>query len=95
MYPCPLHPFVIYIFKKNSEICHKSVVDVVIAESLKHNFVSVSLFQKKVISFMYEQFQVINKIYFFSDGTGPNTKVEEKFKIFVTFLKYMVFSVYH
>lgn len=72
---CTIHPFVIY-FNENNQLKHISFV--IIAESLKHNYAAVHLFQKKLIEFMWKRFSTINKIYFFSDGAGSQYKNKKK-----------------
>lgn len=73
---CTIHPFVVY-YKNGDNIDHISVV--VIAESLKHDVTAVYLFQKRLLAFMQQKFNAIEKIEFFSDGAGGQYKNKKNF----------------
>lgn len=73
---CTLHPFSIYY---NTEEGLQTVSFVIVAESLQHNIVSVYLFQTKLITFLTNQFGIIRKIYFFSDGSAAQYKNRKNF----------------
>lgn len=75
---CTIHPFCIYYKDENDDLKHKSLV--IIAESLKHNFESVYLFQRKLLQFLKDTFSTnIQKISFFSDGSGGQYKNKKNF----------------
>lgn len=69
---CTIHPFSVYFKNESDDIQHRSVI--VIAESLKHDFAAVKLFQNKLLQYLKSTFSVIKKIYFFSDGAGGQYK---------------------
>lgn len=69
---CTIHPFVIYYKDQENTLCHQSFV--VISESVKHDYAAVYQFQMKLIGFLKEKFNVINKIFFFSDGAAGQYK---------------------
>lgn len=66
-----LFPIVIY-YRENSETKHCSLVG--ISDCLKHDTVSVYMFQKELITFLRKKFTVVNKIYYFSDGAPQQFK---------------------
>lgn len=74
---CTIHPFVIYYKDENSVLLHQSLL--IIAESLRHNYKAVYQYQQKLIAFLKEQFTVINKIMFFSDGAASQYKNKKNF----------------
>lgn len=73
---CTIHPFVIY-YKHGNEIDHLSIV--MIAESLKHDVIAVYLFQKRILAFLKEHFNSMERIIFFSDGAGGQYKNKKNF----------------
>lgn len=71
-----IHPFVIY-FKEENEIKHCSFV--IISECLEHNTIAVYTFQKKLIQFLKSKFKEVEKLYYFSDGSGAQYKNKKNF----------------
>lgn len=73
-----LHPYVVY-YKNSNEIQHDSFV--VISEYLKHDAVSVHLFNKKLINFLIMKHGTNNvrKLFYFSDGAASQYKNKSNF----------------
>ncbi|XP_046591732.1 uncharacterized protein LOC124293708 [Neodiprion lecontei] len=73
-----IHPFVVY-YVENEDLKHKSFV--IISENLQHNTVAVHLFQKKLISRLFEFFgsEVIKKMIYFTDGASAQYKNKSNF----------------
>lgn len=74
---CTVHPIVIYFKTENGDVEHINYV--VIAESLTHNAAAVFLFHQKMISFLRDNFDSIEKIFFFSDGAASQYKNKTNF----------------
>lgn len=73
-----VHPYVIY-YNNGDEIEHYNFV--IISESLKHDTVAVSLFNKKMIHFLKQKHgcEQVRKIFFFSDGAASQYKNKKNF----------------
>lgn len=73
-----IHPFVVY-YVVNEGLQHKSFV--IISENLQHNTVAVHLFQKKLISRLFEFFgsEVIKKMIYFTGGASAQYKNKSNF----------------
>lgn len=72
-----IHPISLY-YCQMGELKFKSFV--IISECLIHNTVSVYTFQKKLIQFLKENFiSSLEKIYYFSDGSGAQYKNRKNF----------------
>lgn len=74
---CTIHPFAIYFKDENDELQHQSLL--IIAESNKHNYTAVYQFQQELFAYLREQFQIISRIIFFSDGAGSQYKNKMNF----------------
>lgn len=74
---CTIHPFVIYYKDDENVLQHRSIV--MIAESLKHDFAAVNLFQEKLFQFLQNRYSSIKKLMFFSDGAGSQYKNKHNF----------------
>lgn len=73
---CTVHPFALY-YKENGETKMKSMV--IISESLKHDVISVYMFQKKLIDTIRKEHNNIRRIVFFSDGAAGQYKNRKNF----------------
>lgn len=69
-------PIVVY-YRENGETKHCSFVGM--SDCLKHDFVVVYLFQKKLINFLKSKFQQVKKIHYFSDGAPQQFKNKNAF----------------
>jgi hypothetical protein len=74
---CTVHPFCVYF--KNAENGLENFSFVVIAESLQHNIVAVTLFKNKIIQYIQDRFGIISKLCFFSDGAASQYKNKKNF----------------
>lgn len=74
---CTIHPYVIY-FKDNENVLQYCSL-IMIAESLKHNFTAVHLFQERLFNFLLNRYGTIKKVLFFSDGAGSQYKNKYNF----------------
>lgn len=52
---------------------------VIISNCLEHNTIAVYCFQKKLIQFLKNKFQTVQKIYYFSDGSAAQYKNKKNF----------------
>lgn len=66
-----VYNIVIY-FKKNNKIEHRSLV--IISDCLKHDAVSVYAFNKIIVKYLKENFPIVSKIYYISDGAPQQYK---------------------
>ena len=66
-----LHPFVVY-FREGGNLGNCSYV--VISECNIHDVVAVHLFQARLVAFLKEKFDTLNKIIYFSDGCAAQYK---------------------
>lgn len=71
-----LLPMVIY-YCENGKSKHCSFVGV--SDCLKHDYVSVYMFQEQLIFFMKQKFGQVQKIYYFSDGAPQQFKNRNAF----------------
>lgn len=67
---------VIY-FRKNEKLEHFSYVGV--SESLNHNSTAVYMFQDRLITYLKQKFDFIDKIHYFSDGAPQQFKNKKAF----------------
>lgn len=72
-----IHPFGIYYKNDNNEIKHTNLV--VISDCLEHNTIAVHLFQRHLISFLKNQFEEVEKLCYFSDGSAAQYKNKKNF----------------
>lgn len=72
-----IHPFIIYHKNDKNELDHINYV--VISDCLKHDSASVHLFITKLVKFLEGKFQVIKKLYYFSDGCAGQYKNRKNF----------------
>ena len=71
-----LHPFVIY-YKADSSVQSQSFV--IISDCLKHDSAAVHLFNRKLINFLNQNFDTVEKIYYFTDGAASHYKNKSNF----------------
>ena len=71
-----LFPTVVY-YRENNEVKHYCLLG--ISDYLKHDLVSVYMFQEKIIEHLKEKFTCIEKIYYFSDGAPQQFKNKKNF----------------
>ena len=71
-----LFPTVVY-YRENNEVKHYCLLG--ISDCLKHDSVSVYMFQEKIIEHLKEKFTCIEKIYYFSDGALQQFKNKKNF----------------
>lgn len=69
---CTVHPFAIYYRDESQELKFTSFI--AIAESTKHNHVAVRLFLVNCVDFLKTKLAELEKIHFFSDGSGSQYK---------------------
>lgn len=72
-----LHPFAIYYKDENSETKEQSLL--IIAESLEHTYEAVHQFKGVLFKYLNENFALIKKIFFFSDGAASQYKNKKNF----------------
>lgn len=72
-----IHPFVIYYKNEKNELKHLNYV--IISECLKHDSVAVYLFITKLIKFLESKFDVITKLFIFTDGCAGQYKNRKNF----------------
>lgn len=72
-----IHPFVIYYCNKDNEVQHLSFI--VISECLIHDSVAVKTFIDKLIEYLKSKFDVIEKIYYMTDGAASQYKNRKNF----------------
>lgn len=72
-----VHPSVIY-YKHDGEI--KNINLVGISENTKHDFNSVYIATKNINKYLHENFENVNKLFYFSDGAGSQYKNKYNFK---------------
>jgi len=71
-----VHPFIAY-YIKDDELRHVSYV--VISECLQHNTVAVYTFQRCFIEYLKQNFPLVKRIYYFSDGAASQYKNRKNF----------------
>lgn len=71
-----LFPIVIY-YRENDQIHHCSYIG--ISDCLKHDSISVYMFQKELMTLLKKKFTDIKKIYYFSDGAPQQFKNKKAF----------------
>lgn len=73
---CTIHPFCIY-YKVDGVLKTQSMI--IISEDPDHYFAQVYLFKRKLVEYMRQKFNRIDKIFFFSDGAPMQYKNKKNF----------------
>lgn len=66
-----IYNIVIY-YKKRNVVNHRSLV--IVSDCMSHDAVAVYTYHQHLISFLNDEFSVVNKIYYFSDGAPQRYK---------------------
>lgn len=81
-----VHPMVVYFWnRETAKVDHLSYVG--ISDCLEHDTIAVFMFQRKLIEFLKEKFEVVTKIKYFSDGAPQQYKNKKNFSNLVNHFK--------
>jgi hypothetical protein len=72
-----VHPFVLYFKNEDDKLCSRSLC--ILSDYLEHNTAVVHAFQKLVTGYIKETMPKVEKIMYFSDGSGSQYKNRKNF----------------